>query len=62
MSLNWLVNQLLALVNETYLNCAVTVVCYGLNLCYYTWSSLQYGNRNQCALFVEDLCHSDLCC
>ena len=56
------VNNLFFLVNEANLYCLVSVVLYGLNLCYYTGTSLKYGYGNQHAIFIEDLSHSDFGC
>ena len=55
-------DNLFFLVNKSDLNCFVTVILNCFNLCYYTWSSLQYSYRNQdSCLFIEDLSHSDFC-
>ena len=56
------VNDFVLLINEANLYCAVAVVLNGLNLCYYAGACLKNGYRNECAVFIEDLCHSDLCC
>ena len=53
------VDNFFFLINETNLNCFVTIIFYGLDLCYDTGTSLKYGYRDQHAVFVEDLSHSD---
>ena len=53
------VNNLVFLVYKANLYSLVSVVLYCLDLCYYTRTSLKYGNWNQCSVFVEDLSHSD---
>ena len=48
------------LVNEANLHCAVAVVLNRLDLRYHAGTCLKNGNRNQCAVFRENLGHSDL--
>ena len=56
------VDDLVFLVNEANLYCAVTVIFNCFNLCYYTRSCLKNGYGNKNTVFVEDLSHSDFCC
>mgnify|MGYP000830983364 FL=1 len=40
------VDNFFFLINETNLNCFVTIIFYGLDLCYDTGTSLKYGYRD----------------
>ena len=53
------VDDFVFLVYETYLNCFVSVVLNGLYLSNYARTCLENCYRNECAVFSEDLSHSD---
>ena len=54
--------DLFLLVCEADLYCAVAVVLNSLDLCYHTGTCLKNRYRNQYAVFIEDLSHSDFGC
>src|SRR5699024_7761764 len=61
-TLNWFVYKLFTLINKTNLYCTISIIFNCLNLCYDTWTCLQYSNWYKSTIFIENLCHSDFCC